>query len=285
MFVAFDKNENRIYANNPKRYKECFCPACKEQLIHKIGKYKRPHFAHKVDTNCYYGNNKDNKCEWHIRMQEYFPQECREYRFVDSETGEVHIADVFIPDDNVVIEFQHSPITLEEYHSRTVFHLKNKRGIIWIFDESKENCKENEYGKLRLDDLYGKRWPYENLNYKWMRNPRRFLADSLSIDKYYNCYAIYVYTGCEGESAIRRIVFQEWDFEYVTLSFMKFDLKEIKNIKDLFIGDNYWLQNGPLHDEFVKRKQLEELKKKQEAEKFRTIRLSYRNRRNNRFRF
>lgn len=266
MFVAFDKDENRIYANNPVRYTECFCPACNEKLIHKIGKYKRSHFAHQANTNCYYGNNKDNKCEWHIRMQEYFPQECREYRFVDEETGEVHIADVFIPEENVVIEFQHSPITLEEYHSRTVFHLKNKRGIIWVFDESKENQKENEFGRFKHDSFCAKKWPYDNLNFKWLRNPRKFLADSLDIEKYYNCYAVYVYTGSEGESTIRRIVSQDWDFEYVTLSFMKFDLNGIKNIKELFIGDNYWIQNGPLRDEYIRRQNLELQRKKAIAE-------------------
>ena len=44
-------------------------------------------------------------------MQEYFPREACEMRFVDDETGEIHIADVFLEASNTVLEFQHSPIS------------------------------------------------------------------------------------------------------------------------------------------------------------------------------
>ena len=110
MYVAIDKIGNRIYADDEQRYMECFCPACGELLTHRKGSKKRAHFAHKQNTNCFMGLNKDYMSEWHIRMQSYFPKESREYRFQDMETGEIHIADVFDSETNTVIEFQHSPI-------------------------------------------------------------------------------------------------------------------------------------------------------------------------------
>ena len=60
-------------------------------------------------------------------MQEYFPREACEVRFVDDETGEIHIADAFLEGSNTVLEFQHSPISEQEFLSRTIFHLKNGR--------------------------------------------------------------------------------------------------------------------------------------------------------------
>ena len=65
MRVALDKDGNRLYADNPERYKECFCPACGENLMHKIGKKYKPYFSHMRDTECAYGKDKDNKSEWH----------------------------------------------------------------------------------------------------------------------------------------------------------------------------------------------------------------------------
>lgn len=141
MYVALDKNGNRIYADDEQRYIECFCPACGEPLIHRKGTRKRVHFAHKQKTNCFMRLNKDYMSEWHIRMQSFFPKESREYRFKDNVTGEVHIADVFDWKTNTVIEFQHSPMHEEEYLSRTYFHLNNGRRIVWIFDESRESEK------------------------------------------------------------------------------------------------------------------------------------------------
>ena len=89
MFVAVDKSGNRIYADDIKRGTECFCPVCGESLIHKKGKIKRVHFAHKHDTNCFMALDKDRVGEWHLRMQSYFPKESREFRFQDKETGEI----------------------------------------------------------------------------------------------------------------------------------------------------------------------------------------------------
>ena len=123
MRVALDSSGNRIYASNPVRYMDCFCPVCGEALKHKIGKRVSNYFSHMPDSECAYGKDKDSKCEWHIRMQDYFPKEMQEVRFVDEKTNEVHIADVYIEESKTVLEFQHSPIDPEEFDRRTSFHL------------------------------------------------------------------------------------------------------------------------------------------------------------------
>lgn len=96
MLVAHDKDGNRIYADSEEWYWECFWPECGRSLVHKKGEIKEPHFAHKVDVNCSYGKDKDSKSEWYIHMQELFPHESLEVRFKDENTGEIHIADVYL---------------------------------------------------------------------------------------------------------------------------------------------------------------------------------------------
>ena len=82
MFVALDKNEKRVFADEAIPGQELFCPYCNSPLVFKPGKgRRRPHFAHFPDSECQYSLNKDNKIPWHIRMQDYFPRESREYRF------------------------------------------------------------------------------------------------------------------------------------------------------------------------------------------------------------
>ena len=199
MYVAIDKTGNRIYADDEQRYMECFCPACREPLIHKKGNIKVAHFAHKAKSNCFMHLNKDYMSEWHIRMQSFFPKESREYRFQDRETGEVHIADVFDSTTNTVIEFQHSAIQEAEFLSRTNFHLNNGRRIVWIFDESIKNAKEGYSGKLKPDDSHLPTWYYKRVDlyylyasrsFKWIASPRKFLSAGPKLADYNARYSV-----------------------------------------------------------------------------------------------
>ena len=189
MFFALDEQGNRVHASSRDTLVNLYCPACGEPVKHKKGKTRRWHFAHLPDSNCQYGKDKDYNHEWHIRMQEYFPLDTREYRFVDSDTKEVHIADVFLPDSNTVLEFQHSPISEEEFLSRTNFHKKEGRRIVWLFDESEKNPQPDHFGKFKLSNMetsfraelgpnpYCCRFPqnpYADRYFLWLKNPRRF---------------------------------------------------------------------------------------------------------------
>lgn len=242
MFVALDAQGNRLYAEDEEKYSECFCPACGEPLKHKKGKVRRPYFAHLPDTKCHYGQDKDYKSEWHIRMQDYFPKEAREYLFVDEETGEKHIADVFVKDANTVLEFQHSPIDEQEFVSRTYFHLKNKRRIVWLFDESSE--KEGS-SRLRIDSSSWQPWPYTTLCYKWLYKRRSILKSGPPISQFHLYYSVCVYTGTEGDM-FHRIVAENNGFEYVTFSLHNIELNEHIDIEEFFRTERYWAEQEPL---------------------------------------
>ena len=241
MFVAVDKRGNRLYAEDEGKYDECFCPACGEPLKHKKGKVRRPYFAHLPDTKCHYGQDKDYKSEWHIRMQEYFPKEEREYLFVDEETGEKHIADVFVKEANTVLEFQHSPIDEQEFISRTHFHLKNNRRIVWLFDESSE--KEGS-SRFRTDDCAWEQWPYTDKCFKWLYRRRSILKSGPPISQFHLCYSVCVYTGTE-EDLFHRIVAEHCGFEYVTFSLHDIRLNENTDIEEFFRPESYWHSQEP----------------------------------------
>ena len=253
MYVAVDKLGNRIYADDEQRYKECFCPACGEPLIHKKGKRRVAHFSHKQQSDCFMSRNKDYMSEWHIRMQTFFPKESREYRFQDGETGEVHIADVFDTTTNTVIEFQHSPIQENEYLSRTNFHLNNGRRIVWIFDESIETEKDGYKGRLKQDDLIITDWDYKGVclhwiyserSYKWMRAPRKLLSAGPKIADHGDKYRVFVYTG-ENENIVNRVIREDFDFEYVTLSVGETVMSENMSADLFFISEKSLLMKTP----------------------------------------
>lgn len=246
MFIALDSSENRIYADEYKGETECFCPVCGEKLRFRSGDIRRPHFAHRGNTECLWGLDKDYKSEWHIRMQEYFPKEAREYRFKSPETGEIHIADVFIESKNTVIEFQKSPIQADEYLSRTFFHLKNGRRIVWVFDESTDNQSANR-GRFKPDDFLCMEYPHFNLQYKWMYQPRRCLSSRPDLLKFGRLYSICVWIGAEDEGdVLHRIIAADKSFKYVCFSFHDILLSNQLNVEDFFKSEDEWLQD-PQH--------------------------------------
>lgn len=260
MFVALDTEGKRIYADSAEKNTECFCPICSETLRLRKGSKNKPHFAHKQDTDCKYGKDQDYKSEWHTRMQEYFPREACEVRFADEETGEIHIADVFLEASNTVLEFQHSPISEDEFKSRTVFHLKNGRRIVWLFDESSKS-QDNTFGRFRyVEDICWFGIPF----YQWMRRPRQFLANGPDLKQAYNLYSICVYTGTEGD-IFHRIVEQHDEFHCVGFASDSIQMGKDLNIEQFFMYDPVWVaedkeivrrQTIVLQREYLRQRQL-----------------------------
>lgn len=243
MLIAHDKDNNRIYANSGEQYKECYCPDCGNPVIFRNGSHNIPHFAHKADSECSYGKDKDSKSPWHIRMQEIFPVDSLEVRFHDEKTGELHIADVFLKESNTVIEFQHSPIEDEELVKRTRFHVSEGRRVVWIFDESKA---ESEYGRLKKSEIPLNGWPYDEFEFDWPRSPRKVLNalhTGNQLDNYGNL-SICVYFGDE-ENTVHRIIRQELGFKEVVLSVHPIILQAAMDIDDFFRTDRYWLEQSP----------------------------------------
>lgn len=147
MLYALDPTGKKTFIRNSRNDVPYICPICHGTMIRKWGSQRTPHFAHMhAVCDLWYT---ENKSAWHRNMQAHFqPSQC-EVR-LDSDDGSFHIADVFIPGTvrNLVIEFQHSPISMEEFDSRNEFYStarcvvdadgrKWKNQVIWVFD-----CRE-----------------------------------------------------------------------------------------------------------------------------------------------
>ena len=107
--------------------------------------------------------------KWHALWQKQFPKKNREV--VLELEGEKHRADVMAC--GYVIEFQHSPISAEEFGERNNFYLKYGKKVVWIFDF----CDEFKSGLIQCY----KEWSRNNDNggvYKWS-HPKRFLKSFL----------------------------------------------------------------------------------------------------------
>lgn len=251
MFKAIDSYGTTIDASDATKTEKYYCPICGSKLTLKQGKKRIPHFAH--ESTCSYIPDKDYMSEWHIRMQNYFPKDSREYYFKDPITTEIHRADVFLKENNVVIEFQKSRISTDEFMSRTAFHNSEGRKIVWIFDESKESSRPGDDGKLRrdYDGLYAMEYPHDSLSYKWLYHRTCFAEKMLDfleenrLDVLPN-FAIYIYTGKGEGDIIRRIICEHLGFEYVTLSIQSIRLYAGMNPEDLFRDEEYWIENSEI---------------------------------------
>jgi competence protein CoiA len=102
------------------------CQVCRRPVIAKCGPQLIWHWAHKRKFSC--DPWWENEGHWHRTWKNYFPTEFHEIVAHDS-LGEKHIADLKLA-DGLVIELQHSSMSIDEMRSREVFYDK----MIWIVD-------------------------------------------------------------------------------------------------------------------------------------------------------
>jgi len=88
-------------------------------LIAKKGHLRIHHYAHKSNEVCDAWTDR-NMTKWHQDWQMLAPEECREIRM--EHDSEVQIADIRLLDVFMVVEVQHSPITLSEVLRREAFY-------------------------------------------------------------------------------------------------------------------------------------------------------------------
>lgn len=152
MFIALDEENKRIDISDADRDKEYFCPICHGLMIQKHGGMRTAHYAHKSGIECDFWNY--DMSEWHRSWQEMFPEECRECVVTLGDTS--HRADVLV--SKTVVEFQHSPISYEEFDERNRFYQDAGYKVIWLFDL--ENAYKSR--KIELEDSFeGKyRWKW-----------------------------------------------------------------------------------------------------------------------------
>lgn len=134
MRIALDQNGIRIDAKQASKSQSYTCPICGEQVLLKATKSSSicPYFSHRANTEC--DSWKSDMTSWHYEWQEKFPVENRE---IVLSCGDIkHRADVLIND--IVIEFQHSPLSEEDFQARNEFYITSGKHLIWIFDMSEK---------------------------------------------------------------------------------------------------------------------------------------------------
>lgn len=134
MRFAVDKNNIRVCIDNVDKSEVFYCQECGEKLVQKRGEIIAHHFAHYPNTQCI-DNWHYDESEWHYQMQNLFPNDTQEVVMELENTK--HIADVFIKERNLVVEFQGDRIRQTEFASRNNFFSKLGYKVLWIFDESR----------------------------------------------------------------------------------------------------------------------------------------------------
>jgi competence protein CoiA len=101
------------------------CPACGGPTRAKCGQRIVWHWAHQSLQHC--DPWWEHETPWHRAWKASFPEDWREQVLHDSVSGAKHVADVRT-DTGLVIEFQNSPMSLEERDQRERFY----KNMIWI---------------------------------------------------------------------------------------------------------------------------------------------------------
>lgn len=133
MYIAKDVLGKLFDVKDARDGEKYFCKFCNEELNIKCRNSikKQMHFAHKRNSDCVEQWAQKDMSEWHKNWQSYFPIESREV-IVEYE-GIKHIADVL--HGGTVFEFQHSPISYENFTNRNNFYSALGYKVVWVFDE------------------------------------------------------------------------------------------------------------------------------------------------------
>lgn len=181
MLKACNESNESIYITDSRSDQKYHCSLCEREVIRKIGNGgRRPHFAHKASVE---GDSCDgwhyDMTDWHLDWQEKFPVKCQEV--VVEHDGKKHRADVLIEEQRLVIEFQHSCLSPEEYSDRNRFYKLCGYDVVWLFDMN-DDFKENRFETIEDSNEYRWKRPwatFRNTNGNFMPNaPREFTWES-----------------------------------------------------------------------------------------------------------
>lgn len=149
------------------------CEHCGRRMTAKCGRKIIWHWAHAGKKYC--DPWWENETAWHREWKSYFSEDWREQRRFDCENNEWQIADV-LSGDGTVVEFQNSPMPLDELQSREKFYKK----MIWIVNGEKFFSSFHVLGRLPapveewVDDVVfypQRRHQAGNLFYRRSENP------------------------------------------------------------------------------------------------------------------
>lgn len=191
MFVAVDKEGNRVYASaDTDRSIGCFCPVCGGEVRLRAGSVNVAHFAHV--SSCTDDFTADMS-EWHRAWQELFPKGNREVVITHGE--EKHRADVLCY--GTVIEFQHSPISASEFRKRNSFYTSAGYRVLWVFDVLELFEGYDSSGRMYVTGDVNTRWGDSGTKFRW-KYPFKSLDGFLPQDE--KRIDIFFHTGDFGEN-------------------------------------------------------------------------------------
>ena len=146
------------------------CPSCGSEVMAKCGQIKIWHWAHVAnDQNC----QTKPETEWHIGWKSLFSKENCEVRITKDLTTK--IADVYT-DSGLVVEFQHSTISVEEIQLRESFY----NNMIWVFDI----IQPYSQGRISIKEKYSVKMKkeYISINWKHAKQHIRFCSKPVYLD-------------------------------------------------------------------------------------------------------
>lgn len=117
------------------------------KLVLVNGKTRKKHFRHK--------NSKDvggqPMSEWHSMWQGHFPNTEVPFKKCSDKQHRDRFADVHFEEHKIVLEIQHSQISIEEVSCRNDDYSLNNQSVIWLVDGNTHDIK---YEKLNSNDGY-----------------------------------------------------------------------------------------------------------------------------------
>lgn len=115
----------------PSKHLHGSCSLCGGEVFARCGPVRIAHWAHKSVDDC--ETYSRDMSAWHKGWQDKFPEAWREEPIIDLKIPERHRADILTA-ENLVIEFQHSPIDEEEQLAREKFYSSHSSGMVWVVD-------------------------------------------------------------------------------------------------------------------------------------------------------
>ena len=241
MQIALDIVGRRVFAHKAVKGENFYCPLCGRGLNVCQGSIKTAYFAHKANDLCE-DSWKYDMSEWHRSMQSRFPEEQREV--VVRHHGKKHRADVLY--GNQIIEFQHSPISMEEILERNHFYNSAGYNVAWVFD-LQDQYESERINQWDCDWGIGFQWSYPKSSLKCFPRP----------NKNGNGLVIYFYwIDSAGEENFNRVIWSSHDNG--TPNFKKFviseDVLETDGVDSLLEINDFFATRMKMSDNGVKNK-------------------------------
>lgn len=159
------------------------CPECEAGVIAKCGDVNVWHWAHERNSG-WCEEWGEGESEWHLGWKERFDPE--QVEVVIEKNGKRHRADILLA-NNMVVELQHSYISVEDIRKREEFYGE----MLWIFDLiepyysdrfdlfSKGEYQTFRWKQPRRSITYAKKFTYWQLSDNMLFRPKKIYSGGM----------------------------------------------------------------------------------------------------------